>query len=420
MTHLRPAAALLSAAGLGLLAACGDAPARAPVTGSTGLQISQVARAEPAVDAPTDDAAAGIAAFGHDLLAQLPAGENAVVSPASIGTAFAMLRPGAGGTTAAEIDDVLHFPTDGLGPAYNALTRSWQSGESTSKSAPELAVANALWAQDGLPLESDYLDAVKRDFGAGVATVDFTQPSAEEQINDWVRQQTRDRIDKLFDELAPDTRLVLANAVYLQATWEAEFDPNETTDADFFVHGDRPVQAATMHSNTAYDFAKGDGWRAVRLPYAESDLSMWVLLPDDGTEVSPVDLLDPSMLAKARDDATGQDVQLSLPTWDFQSDLPLADTLQDMGMRQAFTAAADFSALSSTPLFVSDVVHRADVTVDEEGTEAAAVTGIAMAEAAAPALSGVEMRVDRPFAFAIVDDTTGAPLFEGIVHDPTA
>ncbi|MGI8985371.1 MAG: serpin family protein [Nocardioidaceae bacterium] len=420
MTRLRTAAALLSAAGLGLLAACGDTPGPAPLTGSTGMQISQVAREQPAAGAPTGDVADGIAAFGHELLEQLPPGENVVVSPASIGTAFAMLRPGAAGTTAAEIDDVLHFPADGLGPAYNALTRSWQTGEPTSKSAPELAVANALWAQEGLPLEGDYLDAVKRDFGAGVATVDFTQPSAQEQINDWVKEQTRDRIDKLFDDLPPDTKLVLANAVYLKATWETEFDPNETYDADFFVDGDRPVQAATMHTNTAYDFARGNGWRAVRLPYAESDMSMWLLLPDAGTEMSPVDLLDPTLLAQAREDATGQDVQLSLPTWDFQSDLPLAGTLQDMGMRQAFTGAADFSALSSTALFVSDVVHRADITVDEEGTEAAAVTGIAMAEVAAPALTGVEMTVDRPFAFAIVDDTTGAPLFEGVVHDPTA
>ncbi|MDQ3627834.1 MAG: serpin family protein [Actinomycetota bacterium] len=420
MMGSRTAAALITASSVGLLAACGQTPADAPATGSTDLQISQVARAEPPAGARTDGAAVGIAAFGHDLLEQLPPGENVAISPASISTAFAMLRPGAGGATARQIDDVLHFPADGLGPAYNALTRGWETGEPISKSDPELAVANALWAQDGLPLEDDYLDAIKRDFGAGVATVDFTGPSAEDQINNWVKEQTRDRIDKLFDELAPDTKLVLANAVYLKATWETEFDPDETYDTAFFVDGGGPVQAATMHSNAAYDFARGEGWSAVRLPYAASDLSMWLLLADSEQAASPVDLLDPEVLAQARDRAAMQDVQLSLPTWDFQSDLPLADTLQEMGIRQAFAQSADFSALSSTPLSVSDVVHRADITVDEEGTQAAAVTGIAMDESAAPAPTGVEMTLDRPFAFAIVDETTDTPLFEGVVHDPTA
>ena len=409
--------ALLTVASLGWLAACGDSPARR--TDATGLQISGVARAKPAADAPTADTAAGIAAFGHDLLRRLPDGENAVISPASIGTAFAMLRPGARGTTADEIDDVLHFPAEGLGPAYNALSRGWETGEPTSRVGPDLAIANSLWAQAGLPLEGDFLDAAKRDFGAGVETVDFTSPAAEQQINDWVKQQTRNRIDKLFDELSPDTRLVLANAVYLKATWETVFDPDETSDEEFFVEAGRSVRTTTMHSNSAYEYVRGQGWSAVRLPYAESDLSMWVLLPDNGPGSYPVDLLDPQVLSTARADASLQDVRLSLPSWDFQSDLPLARTLKDMGMRQAFTRHADFSALSAVALFVSDVVHRADITVDEEGTEAAAVTGIAMDESAALAPTGIMMTVDRPFAFAVVDDATGTPVFEGVVHDPT-
>lgn len=262
-----------------------------------------------------------------------------------------MLRPGAVGATGDEIDEVLHFPTEGLGPAYNALTRSWQTGEPTSKKSPELAIANA---------------------------------------------------------------------VFLEATWETEFDANDTHDAPFFVGDGERVEASTMHSAARYELARGDGWSAVRLPYAKSDLSMWVLLPDVDAGVTPVDLLDAEVLTEAGDTATAQDVRLALPSWDFQSDLPLVETLQDLGMEQAFTPSADFSALTSAPLQVSDVIHRADITVDEEGTEAAAVTGIGMVYSGQIRPPGVELNVDRPFAVAIIDDASGAPVFEGVVHDPTA
>jgi len=155
----------------------------------------------------------------------------------------------------------------------------------------------------------------------------------------------------------------------------------------------------------------------VRLPYADFELSMRVLLPKDAAS-NPVDFLDPRVLDEARTEATTKNVQLALPKWDFQSDLAgLADTLQRLGMFEVFTPGADLSALSDADLHVTDVIHRSDITVDEEGTEAAAVSGIAAGvSAVAP---DVRMTVDHPFACAVVDEASGAPLFEGVVRDPT-
>ena len=414
MTSLRICSALL---GVLALSACGQA-AVAPSTPGARLQVSDVARVEPPADVPVDAAAADIATFGHDLLVQLEPAGNVVISPASIATAFAMLRPAARGATAEEIDAVMHFQADRLGPTFNALTRGWETGEPATDDHPDLAIANALWAKEGLTLEPSYLDAVKTDFGTGVRTVDFTSPDAKKEIDAWVREETRDRIEELFDEIDPDTTLVLANAVYLKATWEDQFDAAMTREADFTLADGSVVQAETMQADGPRDYAIGDWWTAVRLPYATSELSMWVLLPDEDADLAPIDLLDPAVLAEAAAAAQSRDVHLTLPRWDFQTDETLHEPLQGLGMVIPFTGEADFSAAG--PLgYISQVIHRADITVDEKGTEAAAVTGIAMEESA-PQVSPLAFEADRPFAFAIVDDTTGAPIFEGVVADPTA
>jgi serpin B len=414
MTSHRISSALL---GVLALAACGQT-AVAPSTPGARLQVSDVARAEPPADVPVDAAATDIATFGHDLLVELEPSGNVVVSPASIATAFAMLRPAARGATAEEIDAVMHFQAERLGPTFNALTRGWETGEPATDDDPDLAIANALWAKEDLTLEPSYLDAVKADFGAGVRTVDFTSPRAKKEIDVWVQEQTRDRIEELFDEIDPDTTLVLANAVCLKATWEDEFDAAMTREADFTLADGSVVQAETMQADGPRDRASGDGWTAVRLPYARSELSMWVLLPDEGADLAPVDLLAPAVLAEARDVAEPRDVHLVLPRWDFQTDKPLNDPLQVLGMVTPFSGDADFSAAGDLGV-IGQVIHRADITVDEKGTEAAAVTGIGMEESAVQ-IPSLSFEADRPFAFAIVDDTTGTPIFEGVVADPTA
>jgi serine protease inhibitor len=278
-------------------------------------------------------------------------------------------------------------------------------------------VANSLFVQDGFALKQPFLNALARDFGAGVRTVDFVGGAAAPIVNAWVREQTRDRIEKLFDEIPTTTRLVLANAIYLEATWAHRFTPDLTRDGAFRRAAGDPVDVPFMHQTGEFDYVRGDGWSAVRLPYRGGELSMWVLLPD-GTG-DPVELLDPAVLARAASDAKPERVELSLPKWDFQSDVPLTEILQAMGMRRAFSPTAEFGGISDTGLLVDEVMHRADITVDEKGTEAAAVTGIMMMESAVPVQPGTVFDADHPFAFAVMHDATGAPLFEGVVGDPS-
>jgi serpin B len=282
-------------------------------------------------------------------------------------------------------------------------------------------VANAVFAQRGFDIERDFLDALARDFGAGLRTVDFTDGGAAAAINDWVKTQTRERIDKLFDQLDPETRLVLANAVYLKATWVHRFAPDMTHRSPFHRLDGTVVRPETMHTArpVRLGHAAGNGWAAVRLPYVGDELAMWVLLPS-AQDADPVGLLDPAVLGSAIEAAVSRRVALSLPKWRVRSDLALVDALAQLGMTRPFLDLADFSGISPVRLKIDQVQHRADITVDEEGTEAAAVTGIAMVPVSAPPPPDAVMTVDHPFAFVVVHEPTGAPLFEGVVGDPTA
>ena len=383
------------------------------------LVSSDVQREEPspAASGSASKAAVGLQEFGHRLLSEHPElldGVNGVVSPASIGVAFAMLRAGAEGETAEQIDAVFGFPANDRGPAYNALSSQWIAD---GEDAPELSIANSLFVGDDFALKQPFLDALARDFGVGVRTVDFAGDAAE-VINAWVKEQTRDRIDKLFDELPAETTLVLANAIYLKATWTLQFTAEATRDDAFRRANGRAVRVPFMHQASYFDYARGDGWSAVRLPYEGDELAMWVLLPDGAGD--PVELLDPAVLSEATTSATSRQVELALPKWDFQTDAPLTDVLPAMGMPRAFTDEAQFGRVGEQPLAISQVMHRADITVDEEGTEAAAVTGIGMRVTGLPPAPETTFDADHPFAFVVLHEPTGAPLFEGVVGDPSA
>jgi serine protease inhibitor len=204
---------------------------------------------------------------------------------------------------------------------------------------------------------------------------------------------------------------VLANAVYFKGDWVTRFD--EARPAPFTRADGSAVQADTMHVIAPdLGYAEGDGWQAVELPYADSDLSMLVMIPTDGSD--PGTLLDPAALAQVRADVRPHVVELFLPKWDFETSIDLLPPLRDLGL----TAVDDFSGISDVDLFVDQAIHRADITVDESGTEAAAVTGIAFRVCAGcgPPI----VHADHPFVFAIVHEPTGTPLFIGRVADPTA
>jgi serpin B len=245
--------------------------------------------------------------------------------------------------------------------------------------------------------------------------VDFNSPEATEIINAWVREQTADRIKNLFDQLGAETKVVLANAVYFKADWARSFAPGATTTESFTRADGSTVRAPMMHQESELRYATSDTWRAVELPYADGKIAMWVLVPTGQT--TPAELLAPDTFADVATRLAPGLVDLSLPRWDFATDLDLIPPLRELGMNVPFGPGADFSGMLPG-VSIDQVVHEANITVDEEGTEAAAATGIAVVPTSASSRP-VTIRADHPFAFALVDTDNGTPLFIGHVADPT-
>lgn len=280
---------------------------------------------------------------------------------------------------------------------------------------PVVSIANGLWVQDGLAVGEDFLRTLAEQYGAGARTVDFTSAGVKEATDAWVREQTADRITTLFGELPTRTKLVLANAVYLKADWVLPFYESPTRDQPFTRTDGSTVDVPMMSSRSRLRYASGTGWQAVELPYAGGELAMRVLVPT-GT-ATPGDLLRPRTLDAVAAGLRPATVDLALPKWDFDTDLDLVPLLTTLGLTLPFGEGADLSGIAAG-LHVDQAIHRATITVDEWGTEAAAVTGLAVATSGRPRPE-VTMRADRPFAFSIVHLPTGAPLFLGSVQDPS-
>jgi serine protease inhibitor len=434
------------------LVSCGKAPSNDTTTTSDGVTTSTAGSAShdggvlaasdlsrvPA-SAPRENvlsAARALDAFGGDLYAALAkaAGDgNLVFSPASIETALAMTYAGAGGATAEQMAKVLHFELQGdaLHQAFNSLdslleSRSWQGKDSEGKDQGVLVkTANSLWAQKDLTFEKLFLDTLAADYGAGVRLVDYKTAAedARATINEWVAGQTEDKIKDLIPQGALDelTRLVLVNAVYLDATWAYQFDKAMTADGQFHTLAGAEVTTPMMNQSAGFAYGMGEGWEAVELPYARDELAMLLIVPQQGrfAEIEGQlknGLLDEVVGGLSRD----AEVDLTVPKFEFRTQAGLAATLKALGMERAFDPqAADFSGMTRQErLYISDVIHEAYIAVDEEGTEAAAATAVIMRVAAAPTTM-VQMKVDRPFLFALRDRDTGAVLFLGRVTDPT-
>jgi serpin B len=384
----------------------------------------------PAQPGPTPEQAALTTdnnAFCLDLYGQLrhePG--NLFFSPASISTAFAMAYAGAGATTATEMAAALHFtlPPDKLHPAMGALL----AGLNAQHAGYELHVADALWAQQDERFLPQFLNVTRTDYGAGLHMVDFVHGpgAARETINRWVEGQTADKIKDLMPASAvtPSTRLVLVNAIYFKGDWESQFDKAATEDGDFHLSASSSVKTALMHRTGGYEFFDGGSFKALRLPYKDDELSMIVLLPND---VDGLDGLEKSLTAENLRDWTGKfqyvkKVILTLPRFTTTRTFELNDALGALGMKQAFEREkADFSGMTGARgLWIGSAVHKAFIDVNEEGTEAAAATGISMRSMVAMREPPpTEFRVDHPFVFVIRENKSGSILFVGRVTDPT-
>ncbi|CAN5701607.1 serpin family protein [soil metagenome] len=412
-----------------VLVSCTLAPAQESPTPVSGVLLSNVSRVPADAEAATE-AARAINDFGLDLYRRLVADKdvNTVISPASIAIALSMARLGARGTTADEMDAVLHGLLAGGPDAINSLDQALAARNREVRDAHGdrqqivLRIANAPFAQQDYGWHTEYLDALAASFGAGMRTVDYhTNPEgAREQINRWVSEQTEERIPELLGPGTIDsaTRLTLVNAIYLKAPWMQPFYEDATKPAPFHRLDGSSVDVPMMSGLAYHAYAAGDGWQAVELPYAGEELAMLLILADDLAAFTG--RLDGAMLASITDALANEWVSLAMPLFETETSAELNDDLIAVGMPTAFSSGgADFSGMTDQErLFIALVAHQANITVDEKGTEAAAATAVAMAGSIPPPPTA--MSLDHPFLFVLRDRTTGAVLFLGQIVDPSA
>ena len=378
----------------------------------------------PHLDAPTRPVTATVEAnnrFALELYGQLSEmGGNVLFSPYSISTALSMVYEGARGVTAQEMQAVFHFnenETARLGEnqyLYKELNDDRQGSQ--------LDIANALWVQDEYPVEAEYLRRVTEYYYGEARNLDFMFSPDESRItiNDWVEEKTNDKINDLFPDgsIGPDTCLVLTNAVYFKGNWVHPFRLTKTEPRPFYVTPVNPVQVDTMYlSNKHFNYSSVDGIQVLELPYANSSLSMVILFPQNRT-LAEVEGDLSTKLDHWLAGLTKNEMEIYLPKFSFESKYSLKETLSNMGMPTAFTKHADFTGINGDGrLYIDSVVHQAFIEVNEEGTEAAAATGVTIITYGG--YIGEVFRADHPFIFIIRDRQTGTNLFMGRVHDPT-
>lgn len=399
----------------------------APRSAEAGFIRSDIPR-DTAPQVPEGDLGelvAGNTAFAWDLYQALRSQPgNLFYSPYSISIALAMTYAGARGVTEEEMARVLHYtlPQDRLHPAFNALALELAQRAATAEGddAFRLHIADSLWGQQGYSFLPEFLDVLARNYDAGLQPMDFAAASEEARqvINRWVSEQTEGRIEDLIPQgaLTPQTILVLANAVYFNAAWARPFDEADTRPGNFHLLDDSVVQVPMMSQEALFRYALLEGLQAVELPYVGNEVAMVILLPDEGQFEEFEAGLSAGRLAEILQALQPGMVELTMPKFEYRTEYSLADVLAGMGMPSAFSGA-DFSGMDGAGgLFISEIFHKAFISVDEARTEAAAATGIiapvAIMEGPGP------ITVDHPFVFVLRDIPTGSILFVGRVLDP--
>lgn len=363
--------------------------------------------------------------FAIDLYRQVsPTADNMIMSPFSVSTAFAMLDAGAASTSDAELRATFHWnlPGDQLHAAYGALLASIDTGRSYSNYT--LGTANKLFGQQGFPFAQPFLDVTKNSYQAQLEPVDFEghADQAVDTIDKWVSDQTDAKIPQLFEkgDLDSSTVLALVNAIVFLGTWEHPFDADQTK-AGAFTRGDgTTVQAQMMTKEDALATSTIPDGRLIRLPFAGKDLEMVILLPNKPDGLPALEAaMTGDLLSKwiADAHAGSEPAEFALPKFKLDLAVGLMDSLVALGVTQIWNPeTADLSGIDGAKdLYVTKAVHKAMISVDEHGAEAAAATGIGVGDASAPE----PIRADHPFAFAIYDVVTNSVLFIGRVEDPT-
>ncbi|MFB0552413.1 MAG: serpin family protein [Phycisphaerae bacterium] len=379
--------------------------------------------------------------FALELYAKLRSKEgNLFFSPYSISTALAMAHAGARGVTEAQIASVLHFPviakpgtelSSKLIPDRQQFASVFGKiiedlNNRGKKGGYELRVANALWGQKGYGFLEDFLGLIKNNYDGRLNEVDFVRAAetARKTINTWVEKETNNKIKNLIQKGVLDsmTRLVLTNAIYFKGNWARQFKEDRTKEAPFTLADGRKVDVAMMNQTAEFKYMEAESFQGLELPYVDDELSMIILLPKEFDGLDEFEkTITAENLSKWMDELNNREVRVSVPKFKMTSQFGLASVLKSMGMTDAFSANADFSGMNGKrDLFISAVIHKAYVDVNEEGTEAAAATAVTMKlTSVGPARIPV-FQADHPFLFIIRDNHSGSILFIGRVMNPKA
>jgi len=360
--------------------------------------------------------------FGLDLFNEVNANEeagNVMISPASVSIALGMAYNGAENSTRAAFDSVLNY--DGLTRAeVNEVMLDLIETLVTDSKGNLLEIANSVWYRTGFPVFQGFIEMNKTYYDAEVNELDFSAPGAVDEINGWVADKTHDKIPEIISELSPETMMILINALYFNCLWETEFDKDETATEMFYNEDETQYgQVEMMKTESNFKVASTEDFLAVELPYRNNKFSMRLFLPDKKIGVDGlISMLNGETWDQWMEKFTEMDdQQVNLPKFKFDYRRSLADDLVNMGLGVAFTDEADFSGISDIDLLISDVIHKTYIDVNEEGTEAAAVTAIVFETTSMGPVPSV-IRFNRPFLFAITENTSNSIVFVGKVTEP--
>jgi serine protease inhibitor len=363
--------------------------------------------------------------FGFKLFNQIQtqqqSQENLVISPSSIAIALAMVENGTDGTTKQEMTTALELAQ--LDPG--SVDTSYQKLMETLKSADpnvKLAIANSLWVNQNITLKQQFINAAQEFYQAEVTNLNFADPQTTNTINNWVAKNTANKISQIVDSVSPQEAMYLINAIYFKGIWTNKFDPKATTEQPFYDQPDSAQPHSMMNQTGKYRYYQNDLFQAVRLPYGEKEeLGMYIFLPQETSNLTEFNQqLKINNWQEWLSQMRSRQGNITIPRFQLESETDLNQYLSNLGMKQIFNSSqANFSAMTDTPVAVNRVKHKTFIEVNEEGTEAAAVTSIGIRITSVdPENVPFNMNVNRPFFFAIRDDITETILFMGDVVKP--
>lgn len=360
--------------------------------------------------------------FGFDLFQEVEGltkqNENVFISPMSVHMALAMAWNGAAGNTRTQMAEAMYFPQlsdPKINEAYKRLLDDLLAVDDKVT----IEIANSIWYRNTFNVKKNFL-ALNRDyFNARVSSLDFNDPASKEIINNWVAEKTRDKISQIVDEIEGDHVMFLINAIYFKGMWETEFKVENTHNRPFILADGSKKEVMTMEMNANFGYSERNGYRVVELPYGRGNFSMLVFLPDNEQDVNglikKLDIKEWNTLSNEMQYRS--EIDLRLPRFGFSFEAELKKPLSNLGIREAFMAGpADFSGISDEEIYISRVRHKSFVEVNEEGTEAAAVTSVEFRETSIS--MPVQFHVDQPFLFALKEKNTNSLMFIGKVMDP--